>query len=157
MIFVFTGYTTLNVNKAMRGTQLYQLSSEYSVGDEIRKINGRRVYTAYDLSFEIDAADAGEDMIVTFKSKETGKKYDLTLKPEFKTRPMLLITTQTLSTDNEYAGWLVIEVDPEQNNGNPILKEGDYVTKINGKAVADEDFEEYSINFPLLFSDIKDG
>ncbi|MCR4766445.1 MAG: RIP metalloprotease RseP [Saccharofermentans sp.] len=143
MLFVFTGYTTLNVNKAMKGTQLYQLSSEYTVGDEIRKINGRRVYTAYDLSFEIDAADAGEDMIVTFKSKETGKNYDLTLKPEFKKRPMLLITTRTLSTDNEYQGWLVLEVDPEQNNSNPILKEGDYVTKINGMSVADEGFEEF--------------
>ena len=143
MLFWFNGYSSVNVDKTIRGTQLYNVSSEYNVGDEVRAINGRRVYTAFDLDFEIDSADQGAPMTVTFRSEETHKNYDVTLTPEFKRRPMLLITAETLSTDNDYKGWLVHSVEPEQNKGNPVLKVGDYVTHVNGKAVADEDFEEY--------------
>ena len=99
-------------------------------------------------------------MTLTLKSKETGKTYDLQLDPIIKKRPMLLITIESRVTDNEYEGWHVHSVEPEQNNGNPILKEGDYVTHINGKSVADEDIDEFLFNQndeTLMVTYIRDG
>jgi regulator of sigma E protease len=51
---------------------------------------------------------------------------------------MLLITCR-IHED----GWEVIEVDENQNNGNPLLKPGDYVTYFNDIAVYDKNFDNY--------------
>ena len=55
---------------------------------------------------------------------------------------------------------VLVTVDDEQNNGNPVLKAGDYVTHINGKSVDDEDFEEYLYNVTddvLTVTYVRDG
>ena len=82
---------------------------------------------------------------VTLKSAATGKRYDVTLTPELKTRPMLGITTYK-TTDNKYNGWQILSVDENQNKGKPVLKVGDYLVKVDGKAVADEDFQDFLDN-----------
>ena len=65
------------------------------------------------------------------------------LTPEFVKKPLLLIYGSSNTENNEYHGWYVDSVDEAQNNGNPVLEPGDYVTHINGKSVADDDFEYF--------------
>lgn len=160
-IFCFTGYTSTEIGTPYKDSQLEVVSSEYTPGDKIIKVNGARVYSVYDLSYEIDCADITKDMTLTLKSKETGKLYDITLTPEFGVRPMLLITT--IRSDDPVLskkGWLVYQVDPEQNNNNPVLKEGDYVTSIQGKSVLDEDFNDFILGVTddvLTVTYIRDG
>ena len=142
-MFWATGYVSTQIAQAAPGTQTYAVADNYTAGDTIKKINGNSVYTVYDLYYEVDSADPTAEMTVTLKSKETGDTYDITLTPEIKIRPMLLITVESMDTENDYHGWKVHSVEDEQNKGNPILKPGDYVTHINGVSVADEGFEDY--------------
>ena len=142
-MFCATGFVSADIGPAVQMTQTEAVASEFTEGDTIVKVNGGRVYMAYDLNYELDSIDPTTDLTLTLKSKETGKLYDITLKPIIKKRAMLLITVESMAADNEYKGWKVYSVDEEQNNGNPVLEPGDYVTALNGKAVTDEDFEEY--------------
>ena len=142
-MFWVTGYVSTQIGPSAQGTQTYAVADQYTVGDTIKKINGNSVYTVYDLYYEIDSSDPTAEMTVTLKSKETGDIYDITLTPVIKVRPMLLITVESMATDNEYQGWKVHSVEESQNKGNPILEPGDYVTHINGVSVADDDFEDY--------------
>jgi len=142
-MYCVTGFVSADIGPAVQMTQTEAVASEFTEGDTIVKVNGARVYMAYDLNYELDSIDPTTDLTLTLKSKETGKLYDITLKPIIKKRAMLQITVETMAADNEYNGWKVYSVDEEQNNGNPVLKAGDYVTALNGKSVTDEDFEDY--------------
>ena len=55
---------------------------------------------------------------------------------------MLGITTYQ-TPDKKYNGWEILNVDEKQNKGNPVLKVGDYLTHVDGKSVADEDFVSF--------------
>ncbi|MBP5775393.1 MAG: RIP metalloprotease RseP [Clostridiales bacterium] len=141
VLFWVTGFTSLDIGTTPKGSQLS--SQEYTVGDHIVAVNGQPVYTYLDFYFAIDNEVRKVDpMTVTLKSAETGKKYDVVLTPETKSRPMLGITTYQ-TTDNKYKGWEILDVDEKQNNGKPVLKVGDFLTAVDGKAVADEDFLEF--------------
>ena len=142
-IFCFTGYVGLNIGNPVDGAQTAAVSTGYTVGDKIEKVNGHKVFSSYDLMFELDSDDNTKDMVLTLRSKDTGKTYDITLSPVIRKRPMLLITVESMAEDSEHEGWLVHGVEPEQNGGNPILKEGDYVTHVDGVYVEDEKFDEY--------------
>ena len=141
VLFWVTGFTSLDIGTTPRGSQLS--SQEYTVGDHIVAVNGQPVYTYLDFYFAVDNEVRKIDpMTVTLKSAETGKKYDVTLTPETKSRPMLGITTYQ-TTDNKYKGWEILNVDEKQNNGKPVLKIGDYLVAVDDKPVADEDFLEF--------------
>lgn len=160
VMFWATGFVSTDIGKPIDGTQISEVASEYTVGDTITKINGNRVYSSYDLSFELDSADPASVMTVTLKSKETHKTYDIELTPVIRNRAMLLITVETTTTDNEYNGWHVYSVEPEQNNNNPVLQAGDYVTHVNGISVADEGFDDFIYNVTdevLTVTYVRDG
>ncbi len=146
IMFWTTGFTSTHIIKPEKGSQLAAYSDMVGDGDEIVSVNGVRVFSSFDLIFEMDSADPSKDMDLTIRSKETGKKYSVTLNPVVRARPMLLITVENKQADNEYKGWKVYSVSEEQNNGNPVLKEGDFITHINGKSVDDEDFEDFLYN-----------
>ncbi len=160
VMFWATGFVSTDIGKPIDGTQISEVASEYTVGDTITKINGNRIYSSYDLSFELDSADPASVMTVTLKSKETHKTYDIELTPVVRNRAMLLITVETTTTNNEYNGWHVYSVDPEQNNNNPVLQAGDYVTHVNGISVADEGFDDFIYNVTdevLTVTYVRDG
>ncbi len=160
VMFWATGFVSTDIGKPIDGTQISEVASEYTVGDTITKINGNRVYSSYDLSFELDSADPASVMTVTLKSKETHNTYDIELTPVVRNRAMLLITVETTTTNNEYNGWHVYSVDPEQNNSNPVLQAGDYVTHVNGISVADEGFDDFIYNVTdevLTVTYVRDG
>ena len=138
VLFWVTGFTSLDIGEAPKGSQLY--SQEYTMGDTITAVNGHAVYTYLDFYYTIDSEVSKVDkMTVTLKSAETGSKYDVVLTPELKSRPMLGITTYQ-TPDSKYNGWEILSVDEKQNKGNPVLKIGDFLTHVDGKSVADEDF-----------------
>ena len=141
VLFWVTGFTSLDIGNAPNGSQLY--SQEYTPGDTITAVNGHAVYTYLDFYYATDnEVPRSEKLTLTLKSAETGKKYDVTLTPELKTRPMLGITTYQ-TVDEKYHGWEILNVDENQNKGKPVLKVGDFLTAVDGKAVADEDFRDF--------------
>ena len=144
VLYWVTGFTSLDIGTAPEGSQLH--SQEYTVGDTITAVEGHRVYTYLDFYYMMDnAVSRTEKLTVSLKSAETGKKYDVVLTPEIKSRPMLGITTYR-TVDSKYHGWEVLNVDENQNQGKPVLKVGDFLTHVDGKAVEDEDFTEFLEN-----------
>ncbi|MBR1905149.1 MAG: RIP metalloprotease RseP [Clostridiales bacterium] len=144
VLYWATGFTSLDIGTAPEGSQLS--SQEYTIGDTITAVNGHAVYTYLDFYYMMDnSVPRTEKLTVSLKSAETGKKYDVVMTPELKTRPMLGITTYR-TVDNKYHGWEVLNVDENQNQGKPVLKVGDFLTHVDGKAVADEDFTEFLEN-----------
>lgn len=144
VLYWATGFTSLDVGVSPEGSQL--ATQEYTVGDTITAVNGQAVYTYLDFYYLLDNSVPRTDKLtVTLKSAETGKKYDVVMTPELKTRPMLGITTYR-TVDNKYHGWEVLNVDENQNKGKPVLKVGDFLTHVDGKAVEDEDFQEFLDN-----------
>ncbi|MBP5261459.1 MAG: RIP metalloprotease RseP [Clostridiales bacterium] len=141
LMYSFTSFNSLDIARTYEGSQL--ASQEYTLGDRILEINGNHVFTYLDFYYELDtAASPDETVTLTLKSRETGEKYQVVLTPEISHRPMMGITTYQ-DTNNKYNGWEIVDVDKNQNNGSPVLKSGDYLTHVNGKSVADEDFFDF--------------
>jgi len=160
-MFWATGFVSTEIGTPMPGAQTNEVASEYTVGDTIKKVNGNSIFSAYDLYYELDSADPSEVMTLTLKSKETGKNYDVQLTPELKNRAMLQITVKTVDSDEDVKGWYVVSVDEEQNNNNPVLKAGDYITYINDVSVLDEGFSDYIYSLcdpdPIKVTYVRDG
>ena len=159
-MFCFNGFVSTDIGPAVEGTQAYVVESEFTEGDSIKKINGNRVYTSYDLYYELDSADPSKVMSITLRSKETGKDYDIELTPVIRKRAMLGVTVEMSADENGNGGMIVHSVDEDQNNGNPVLQVGDTVTHINGIPVTGDEFEEfiYSVTDEVLtVTYIRDG
>lgn len=138
---VATGFTSLDIAKAPEGSQLY--SQEYTVGDTITAVNGHKVFTQLDYYYESEiAVNQLQDLTLTLKSKENGNQYDVKLVPEVGERPMIGVTAIT-SCDNKYNAWEIVGVDENQNGGKPVLKAGDYLISVDGKATCDKDFNDF--------------
>ncbi|MBO4459166.1 MAG: RIP metalloprotease RseP [Clostridiales bacterium] len=136
-----TGFTSLDIAKAPEGTQLY--SQAYDPGDTITHVNGNRVFTQLDYYYESELAVSSLDKLtLTLKSKADGSEYNVILTPEIGERPMIGVTAD-VSCNNKYKAWEIISVDENQNGGNPVLKAGDYLVSVDGKATCDEDFNAF--------------
>jgi len=138
VMFNVTPFNSLDIAGPGKDSQL--ATQQYTIGDRIWEVNGHHVYTYLDFFYELETASNPTDTVtLTLKSKADGSKYQVVLTPEVGSRPMLGITTYQ-DTSNKYSGWEIVDVDEKQNNGSPVLKAGDYLTHVNGKSVADEDF-----------------
>ncbi|MBO7451946.1 MAG: RIP metalloprotease RseP [Clostridiales bacterium] len=133
IFFVCAGYTSREIKEAPEDTQLY--AQEYEPGDEVVAVNGRRVYTFFELNVSFYFINEDEVCTLTFKSQKTGKEYDITLTPELKTYPVMHVSDVTIDDH----GWYIGNVGEEQNDDNPILKAGDYILTIDGYEAADYD------------------
>jgi len=137
------GFYTTRVYEPFESTQLAMASSQFEEGDEVVRIDGRRVYTYLDIQFELDGSySSAEDMLIEFRSSRTGELYEANLVPVITERPMLGIV-HSADTDNNYNGWHISEVLEQHNGGDPILQIGDYLTAVDGISVTDENFEEH--------------
>ncbi len=147
VIYCSLGFTSLDIGAVIPDSQLEQTiiteQTPFEIGDTIVKINGSRVETYLDYYYMIenDISEA-DNVTLTMRSRDTGDTYELTLVPQIGERPMLGVTHYA-QIDEKYNGWEIYSVSDYQNNGNPILRVGDYLTKVDGKSVADEDFDEY--------------
>lgn len=133
--FCSTGYMSTRISETYKGTQLY--GQEYTVGDKIVAVDGRPVFTEDDLFIYFDFKSQSEEAVLTLKSEETGKRYDVKLVPEFQEKVLLGVTRKS-EVDPITHGWEVVTVDEKQNNGNPLILPGDFITHIDGHPVEDE-------------------
>ena len=77
VMFGVMGFSSTQIGNPVIGAQTGDIASEYTPGDTIKSINGTKVYTSFDLYFELENDDPGEVMTVTLKSQETGKNYGM--------------------------------------------------------------------------------
>ena len=150
VLFSVVGFATLEIGAVRPESQLEEAlireDVPFEFGDTILEVNGHRVLTAYDYMYETDRGALQSDPVVlTMRSHSTGDIYEIELVPVITERPMIGIVHYP-DVDNKYNGWEVAEVSPSQNNGDPILEVGDYLTHVDGVSVADEDFNEHMDN-----------
>ncbi|MBO4242958.1 MAG: RIP metalloprotease RseP [Clostridiales bacterium] len=150
-LFMAGGYYSLYAvpGSGYAGSQLEAVVQEdpnFHYLDKIEKINGKKVITAFDFIYEIDSGvPATEPATVTLISAETGEEYDIVLEPDVD-HNILIGISHLDYVDPKYNGWQIVEVYEGHNDGDPVLKIGDYLTAVDGKSVADEDFDQFFSN-----------
>ncbi len=145
-VFTLTGFSTLEVDRSVAGSQLEEVTGRFQYGDEIIRVNGDRVLTAYDYMYEEDKGVCPADpMILTMRSHSTGEIYEIELIPEIEERAMIGIS-HSVEIDPVYNGWEIYEVSEYQNNGDPVLEAGDYLTAVNGVSVTEDIINDYLEN-----------
>ena len=145
-----TGFASLNVAGTLPGSQASSYIEEYDTPfdseDRVIRVNGSRVFTYADFSYELDSGTKLTDTVtVTLKSHSDGSYYDISLIPEISQKPMIGIIHSD-KIDSRYGGWEIFEVSEYQNEGNPVLKTGDFLIAVDGKSVSDDDFTEFMEN-----------
>ncbi len=133
VLFSVTDFYTTVQTQIYPDTQLERTAAQ--AGDRIISLNGRNVYTEYDLYAEITTTRPEDTLNVGFRSKETGKKYSVLLIPE--KQELFRIGISYDPTKSEPAGWNIVAVDPRQNDGAPVIQIGDSILEINGTSVTD--------------------
>jgi len=132
-MFQAFGFSSLVLASKEEGTQIYQTAA--MPGDEIIAIDGQRVLTDLDFWQSLGSLNNTDSATLLMKSKETGEKYEIELTPTI-TDVYMLGVTRTSELD-ENGGWVISSVDPKQNDGNPVLKEGDSIISVNGISVSE--------------------
>jgi len=111
-------------------------------GDAILSLNGRHILTDADLGYYYSTIPDTDSMVLTLRSLKTGKDYSVTLNPTIKSKYILGISVKSKSELDKNNGWEIVEVDPKQNGGNPVLKKGDSLLTINGVPVTDSNYAD---------------
>lgn len=97
-----------------------------TAGDKIIRINGQRVRTGADYSVARSLIKPQETIFLDIK-KSDGKQETLVLEPKTQTNYRLGII-QGITGNNEN---MVLYVEPDSNQGNPVIKVGDKILSVN--------------------------
>lgn len=135
--FMATGFVAPKISDTYEGTQLYAHVGEFDYGDEIVAVDHHKVFTEDDLFIYFQFKSSDEETVLTLKSQETGKKYDITLVPELSQKTLLGITRYR-DVDPTYNAWEIIGAEDYQNGGNPVIVEGDYLLSVDDVSILDE-------------------
>lgn len=138
VVFSCFGFLSTNLDKIMDKTQIADTSAV--MGDEIVKVNGSRIFTQLDLSYVLYNVPDNDPLTMILRSKDTGKQYTVTLTPQITSKYRLGITV--LPDLDENNGMSIVDVDPNQNGGNPVMKKGDSLIAVNGIAVNDPGYAD---------------
>ncbi len=136
--FSIFGFYTPKLDKFNEGTQITKTSAV--PGDRIEYLNGNRIYSDLDLNFFLSKVMNDKDLELTLTSSDTGKLYTVTLVPEIYDRTFIGITVMTKPDGQD--GWEIINIDPTQNNNEPLLKVGDYIVSVNDAPFFDETYNK---------------
>ncbi len=150
------GYLVLRQNVIIQDTQV--AVTQIEPGDEILSFNGRRVLTQLELTYYLDQVGSTDEIRLGMRSKRTGEKYEAVLSPDIRDQYMLGVTHYSDLDENQ--GWYIIDVSPEQNNGNPLIQVGDSLIAINGVPVSDDSVVDIVANSngqPVTIKLIRDG
>ncbi|HHU54148.1 MAG TPA: RIP metalloprotease RseP [Clostridiaceae bacterium] len=110
------------------------LAAEHGLtaGDKIIRINGQRIRTGADYSVARSLINPQETIFLEIE-KSDGKQEILELKPKTQANYRLGIV-QGISGENEN---VVLHVEPDSNQGNPVLEVGDKLLSVNGIPFSD--------------------
>ena len=150
------GFLELKQDVVVPGTQVAETRIEE--GDTILKFNGQKVFCQMDLSYYLGQVNNTDEITLQMKSARTGEKYEVVLVPEITEQYMLGVTHYQEPDENN--GWLIVSVDPSQNDGNPVLKVNDSVLSVNDVPVTDPGITTLvrdSKGEPLTIRLIRDG
>jgi membrane-associated protease RseP (regulator of RpoE activity) len=156
VLFSVTDFYTTVQTQIYPDTQFEGTAAQ--AGDRIISLNGRRVYTEYDLYAEMTMTDPEDTLNVGFRSDETGKKYSVLLVPEKQILYRIGISYDPAKSDP--SGWTIVAVDPRQNDGDPLIQIGDSILAINDIPVTDTAIQRViddSVGMPLSVKLIRDG
>ncbi|HZJ69105.1 MAG TPA: RIP metalloprotease RseP, partial [Candidatus Eisenbacteria bacterium] len=103
-------------------------------GDKLLEINDQKIRTAADYSMIQAFLDPEETINLTIESK-TGQEKHFSLQPRTEEKYRLGIS-QGISAENNN---VVIEVDPNSNQAEPVLEVGDKILSINGVPFSDQE------------------
>lgn len=138
VVFASFGFLSTNLDTFTAGTQI--AGTDAVVGDAILSLNGKRILTDADLGYYYSTIPDTDPMILTLHSLETGKNYSVTLNPTIESRYIVGISVVSKSELDKNNGWEIVEVDPKQNDGNPVLRKGDSILALNGVPVTDSSY-----------------
>ena len=154
IMFVSFGYTLPIIGAVQAGTQAAAAGLES--GDRIIGMNGKHVRTTLDYSgFAMFLA---EDAAVELELRsDDGTTRTATLEPVWRDAWRLGISIRS----DESLGIVIETVDPESNDGNPVLKPGDILLAANGVTADDlttfaRSIEE-NAGSPVTMTIIRDG
>ncbi len=133
VLFSFTDFYTTIQTDVYPNTQFEGTAAQ--AGDRIISLNGRNVYTEYDLYAEMTMTDPADTLNVGLRSGKTGKKFNVLLVPDQQTAYRIGISYDPSIADAR--GWSIVAVDPRQNDGVPLIQTGDSVLSINEIPVSD--------------------
>jgi regulator of sigma E protease len=138
VVFSSTGFFTLKIDTVFPGTQLAETNA--MKGDVIQAINGHSVITYIDMDYLLNNIPNTDPIQLTLRSPSSGQSYDIELQPVITSQYFLGITR--MNELDEYGGWAIVEVNPAQNDGNPVFKIGDSLLSVNGVGITDPGFVE---------------
>jgi regulator of sigma E protease len=154
VLFSVSGFYTTKLDTIYDDTQIANTIARE--GDRIISVNGQRVYSEYDLALDLSDIAETETLRVKLKSAKTGEKYEVVLTPE--TKPIYMLGI--VHYQNDVGQWEIIDVDPKQNDGNPLIEVGDIVLTVEGVSIDDPDIGNVIANSKgeaLSVSLIRDG
>lgn len=140
VVFACFGFLSTNLDTVAAGTQI--AGTKAVEGDTIVSLNGKHILTDADLGYYYSTVPDTDPMILTLRSQNTGKNYSITLTPVIKSRYVFGIYVVSKSELDKNNGWEIVEVDPTQNGGAPILKKGDSLLAVNGISVTDSSYAD---------------
>jgi len=140
VVFASFGFLSTNLDTLTAGTQIAGTNAVEN--DTIISLNGKRILTDADLGYYYSTVPDTEPMVLTLQSHETGNEYSVTLNPTIESRYILGISVVSKSELDKNNGWEIVEVDPTQNGGIPVLKKGDSLLAVNGVSVTDSSYAD---------------
>ena len=155
IMFSTFGYTIPVISDVMQGT----LAAEAGLqpGDRIIRANDQRIRTTLDYS-GLEMFSAYDQPMELAVIDEQGQERTILMQPQWQENYRLGITIQ-LEPGQE--GAVINEVDPESNQGSPVLQSGDILLSANAVPYADrQDFNEVIQNSggqPLEIGILRDG
>lgn len=131
IMFSSFGFTIPVIQETMQETLAHEAGLE--PGDRIIRANGDRIRTTLDYSGAEIFAGSDQRMELEIR-KEDGSVRTIVLDPILQDRYRLGIT---VFSELQQDGGVVESVDPQSNQGNPVLEPGDILLAANGVAYSD--------------------
>ena len=138
LVFSYYGFTSTKLGVIAAGTQM--AATEAKSGDEITRIDGQQIFTDLDIGYMWSKISDDRPLVMSLKSAQTGKEYQVTLNPEYSVQYRIGITVE--SELSKEGGMKVVDVDKDQNGGNPLVQKDDIVMALNGIPVKDPGYAD---------------
>lgn len=136
IIFSHSGYVSNRIQAPQEDSQLAATGA--GAGDTLLSINGEKILTNLDVNYILSMIPDTDPVQMTFLSEENGSTYEVELVPKIEKAYRLGIIYDPMPV-SDLGGLPIVDVSPDSNNGDPVLKVGDILLSINGVKLIDSD------------------